>query len=84
MFNNFFLGVVRGIDLENNELILITPEPIEVLEKVYYLVLGSVSLPPSVYMMPENVSGLVPYVMEGELEFLGQITKRTYVPASKR
>lgn len=65
-------------------MVLITPESIETLEKVNYLVLGSVSLPPSVYMMPENVSGLIPYVMEGELEFLGQITKRTYLPAYKR
>ncbi|KAJ8921435.1 hypothetical protein NQ315_003053 [Exocentrus adspersus] len=39
-------GIVRGVDPQNDILVLITPEPPSVLEKVYYLVLGSVSLPP--------------------------------------
>lgn len=78
------LGVIRGVDLENDKLVVITPEQATVLEDVHYLVMGSVFLPPAVYMTPDDVRGAVPYVMEGELVSLGQITKRSYVPANKK
>ncbi|XP_023311609.1 polynucleotide 5'-hydroxyl-kinase NOL9 [Anoplophora glabripennis] len=77
-------GVVRGVDLESNKLVLVTPEEIKVLEDVYYLVMGSVFLPPAIYMAPDDVTGTIPYVMEGELVSLGQITKRSYLPANKK
>lgn len=80
----FFVGIVRGIDINDEILFLITPEPIEILEKAFYLVLGSVSLPPSAYMAPDDVTGSVPFVMRGELAMLGQLTKRSYLPPNKK
>ncbi|KAJ8939986.1 hypothetical protein NQ314_010926 [Rhamnusium bicolor] len=77
-------GVVRGIDVDSESLVLLTPEAPSVLEEVYYLVIVSVTLPPSVYMTPDDVKGHIPYVMKGELVSLGQITKRSYLPANKK
>ncbi|KAG5874743.1 hypothetical protein JTB14_011984 [Gonioctena quinquepunctata] len=77
-------GIVRGIDLAEKTLVLMTPEAPEVLEDVFYLVVGSVSLPPSVYMTPDEITGNISYVMEGELVSLGQITKRSYMPVNKK
>lgn len=81
LIGTYFSGVVRGIDLENDYLVLITQARPEVLEETSYLVLNSISLPPSVYMTPQNIRGLMPYVMEGELTSLAQLTKRSYLPA---
>lgn len=73
-----FPGIVRGIDTTNGKLYLITPET-DALEFVHYLVVGVVPLPPSIYMTVEE-SGSVPYVMYGDLEFLGKIIKRSFRP----
>lgn len=75
--------MVRGVDLENNYLVLITQVNPEILDEVSYLVLSSISLQPSVYMRPQNIRGLMPYVMEGELTSLAQFTKRSYLPAGQ-
>ncbi|XP_023022136.2 polynucleotide 5'-hydroxyl-kinase NOL9 [Leptinotarsa decemlineata] len=77
-------GIVRGIDLTSNNLVLMTPEAKEVLEEVYYLVTNSVYLPPSVYMSPDEITGNIPFVQEAELEYLAQITKRSYIPVNKK
>ncbi|CAH1184917.1 unnamed protein product [Phyllotreta striolata] len=77
-------GLVRGVDMQNRRLVLITPEPLEVLEKVFCLVVTSVGMPPSVYMTPDGIRGPMPYVMEGTLEALAEITKRSYIPANKK
>nr|CAH7749945.1 unnamed protein product [Callosobruchus chinensis] len=77
-------GVVRGIDTSSGYAIVLTPINPEFLEKVLYLVQGDVGLPPSVYMTPDEVIGKIPYVMQGELVSLGQITKRSYIPANKK
>ncbi|VEN43853.1 unnamed protein product [Callosobruchus maculatus] len=77
-------GVVRGIDTSSDCVVVMTPVNPEFLEKVLYLVQGDVALPPSVYMTPDEVIGKIPYVMQGELVSLGQITKRSYIPANKR
>lgn len=73
--------MVRGIDSENDYLVLVTQVDQELLNEVTCLVLSSISLPPSVYMTPQNIRGLMPYVMEGELTSLAQLTKRSYIPA---
>lgn len=73
--------MVRGIDLENDYLVLITQVNPELLDDISYLVLSSVSLPPSIYMTTQSIRGLIPYVMEGELSSLAQLTKRSYLPA---
>lgn len=70
--------------MDNDRLVLITPEQPTVLEDVCYLVMGSVFLPPAVYMTPDDVRGAIPYVMEGELVSLGQITRRSYLPANRK
>jgi len=75
-------GVVRGIDLSTKELYLITPVCPNELEQVDHLILGSVALPPSVYMTADNNSGLTPYTSEGVLTSLGHIPKRSYLPAN--
>nr|CAI5827208.1 unnamed protein product [Callosobruchus analis] len=77
-------GVVRGIDTSSDYVVVLIPVNPEFLEKVLFLVQGDVGLPPSVYMTPDEVLGKIPYVMQGELISLGQITKRTYIPANKR
>lgn len=77
----YISAVVRGVDIENDYLVLITQVNSEILDQVSYLVLSSISLQPSVYMTPQNIRGLMPYVMEGELTSLGQLTKRSYLPA---
>ncbi|CAH1977386.1 unnamed protein product [Acanthoscelides obtectus] len=84
LFICYGYGVVRGGDTSSHYVVLLTPVDPEYLEKVVYLVQGDVALPPSVYMTPDEVIGKVPYVMEGELVSLGQITRRSYLPAGKR
>ncbi|KAF7281631.1 hypothetical protein GWI33_004491 [Rhynchophorus ferrugineus] len=76
-------GVVRGIDLQNDILILLTPEPLEVLNKVNHIIMGSVTMPPSLLMNVADVKGLIPYVSVGELVEFGQFTKRSYLPPGK-
>ncbi|XP_072384871.1 polynucleotide 5'-hydroxyl-kinase NOL9 [Diabrotica undecimpunctata] len=77
-------GVVREIDDSENCLVLITPEPPQVLEKVFHLVRHSVSLPPSMYMDISDVTTSIPFVMTGELDNrLDQMVKRSYLPANK-
>lgn len=75
---------MRGIDLENDYLVLITQVNPEVLDKISYLVLGSVSLPPSIYMTAQNIRGLMPFVMKGELTSLARLTRRSYLPAGHK
>lgn len=82
MFQVFGWGIVQGVDLNLNYLILITNEP-EILDKTTHLVLSSVTLPPSVYMTPNAAEGEVPYVSEGVLVSFGQITKRAKISAKK-
>ncbi|KAJ8960421.1 hypothetical protein NQ318_013703 [Aromia moschata] len=77
-------AIVRGIDLESETLVLLTPANPSILDKVDRLVLGSVALPPSMYMTADDVTGSIPYVMQGDLVSLGQITKRTYLPVNKK
>lgn len=80
----YFPGIVQGIDPLKDNLVLITPEPVSVLEKVDYLVVGCINLPPTMYMNIKGVSGLIPYIMNGELEALSQFTKRVYKPPNNR
>lgn len=76
-------GFVRGLDLDNNTLVLLTPEPFERLNSVTHLVLSSVTAPPSLLMHADGVKGCVPYVSFGTLVDLGQLTKRPYLPPRK-
>lgn len=75
-----FLGVVRGVDLDSNELFLITPESSDTLELLTHLIYGSVNLPPSVYMTADDVNGVIPYVSLGTLASFSSIPKRTHLP----
>lgn len=77
------LGFVRGLDLDNNTLVLLTPEPFDRLDSVTHLVLSSVTAPPSLLMHADGVKGCVPYVSFGTLVDLGQLTKRPYLPPRK-
>ncbi|CAG9772887.1 unnamed protein product [Ceutorhynchus assimilis] len=80
VFVSYGLGLVRGLDLENDYLVLLTPE--KDLEKVTHLVLTSVSTPPSLLMSANGVRGNIPFVNKGELVDFGQFTKRSYLPPS--
>lgn len=76
--------MIRGVDVEEEKLVLVTPESESTLEKVHFLVLTSVRLPASAYMSLGNFyTGFVPYVMSGEHSSLGLLTKRSYIPANK-
>ncbi|KAF2898231.1 hypothetical protein ILUMI_07944 [Ignelater luminosus] len=57
-------GVVRAVNLSNNELYLLTPLSPEKLQNVNNLILSSVTLPPSLYMTADNKRGFVPYVSQ--------------------
>ncbi|KAF5304256.1 hypothetical protein FQA39_LY09783 [Lamprigera yunnana] len=57
-------GVVRALNFEAEELYLLTPVAENVLSQVTTLILGSVTLPPSVIMNTSNADALIPYVSE--------------------
>ncbi|KAK5649600.1 hypothetical protein RI129_000629 [Pyrocoelia pectoralis] len=73
-------GIVRAVDYESKEFYIITPISRDNLELVDSLVLGSVTLPPSMYMASDRVEGTVPYVSKGILPVFGKLTKRSYLP----
>ncbi|XP_063930696.1 polynucleotide 5'-hydroxyl-kinase NOL9-like [Zophobas morio] len=77
IFQCFSWGVVRGVDVATNELVLLTSTKIDTLNDVTHLVSNGVSLPPSVYMTPDDIQGPMPYVIEGLLMSFGQIPKRS-------
>ncbi|CAH1155249.1 unnamed protein product [Phaedon cochleariae] len=80
-------AIVRGVDLCESTLKIVTPENMATLEEVHHLVVVGVSgvgLPPALYMTADEVVGHVPYVSDGRLVSLGQITKRSYLPANKK
>ncbi|KAH1012290.1 polynucleotide 5'-hydroxyl-kinase NOL9 isoform X1 [Dendroctonus ponderosae] len=83
IFISYGYGFIRGMDLEQDTLVLLTPEPLERLEKADHLVLSSVTTPPSLIMSAGNVKSQVPYLSSGELIEFGQLTKRSYVPPKK-
>ncbi|XP_066147698.1 polynucleotide 5'-hydroxyl-kinase NOL9 [Euwallacea fornicatus] len=76
-------GFIRGIDIDSDLLILLTPEPITRLDKVTHIVLSSVNTPPSLLMSCNNVEGQIPYLSVGDVVNLGQFTKRSYLPPNK-
>ncbi|CAH0553680.1 unnamed protein product [Brassicogethes aeneus] len=76
-------GIVRGIDCLNDKIVLITPEKAKILDLVDYLVVGCMNLPPTIYMNTKESSGMIPYVMESELDALSQFTKRVFKPPHK-
>ncbi|XP_066252515.1 polynucleotide 5'-hydroxyl-kinase NOL9 [Euwallacea similis] len=76
-------GFVRGIDVDGDLLILLTPEPITRLDKVTHIVLSSVNTPPSLLMSCNDVEGQIPYLNIGDVVDLGQFTKRSYLPPNK-
>lgn len=73
--NDLLLGIVRGVDLDEGYLVLLS-EAFSFLEEITHIVFNGVTLPPSVYMTPDEVTGLVPYVTEGMLARYGQMPKR--------
>lgn len=73
-------GIVRAVNYESKELYIITPISRDNLELVDSLILGSVALPPSMYMASDRVEGTVPYVSKGILPVFGKLTKRSYLP----
>jgi hypothetical protein len=81
MLQNQILGIVRGVDVASGQLVLLTSAKVEVLEEVSHLVAGGATLPPSVYMTPDDVVGQMPYVIEGVLMSFGQIPKRSRIAA---
>ncbi|XP_050294089.1 polynucleotide 5'-hydroxyl-kinase NOL9 [Anthonomus grandis grandis] len=83
IFVSYGYGLVRGLDLESDTLVLITPVDIETLQNVTHLVLGSVTIPPAFIMSTGGAKGHVPYVSVGDLVDFGQLTKRSYIPAKK-
>ncbi|KAB0801391.1 hypothetical protein PPYR_05745 [Photinus pyralis] len=73
-------GIVRAVDYETRELYIITPITRDYLELVNSLILGSVALPPSMYMASDRVEGIVPYVSKGILPVFGKLSKRSHLP----
>ncbi|KAK3927461.1 Polynucleotide 5'-hydroxyl-kinase NOL9 [Frankliniella fusca] len=71
-------GIVRGIDMEAQNLYLLTPEPPTVLARVNCLVLGAVCLPPSIYLTPSKEPGVVPYVVITGSQHAAQPSKRSF------
>lgn len=62
-------------------LYIISPE--NMAEEIDHLVLGSVSIPPSIYMTPDKNLGIIPYVQLGTLTGFTQLSKRSFVPVRK-
>ncbi|KAF5298233.1 hypothetical protein FQR65_LT09744 [Abscondita terminalis] len=79
-YNCFGWGIVKGINLDNQDICILTPVAPNVLQNVDTLILGSIHLPPSLLMNSGKVSGLIPYVADGILNKLGELTKRSYIP----
>lgn len=52
-------------------------------EEVDHLVLGSVALPPSLYMTEDGNHGLIPYVQIGSLTGFTQMSKRSIISNRK-
>lgn len=73
-------GIVRAVDYDTEELYIITPVARDYLEQVNSLILGSVALPPSMYMASDRVEGIVPYVSKGILPVFGKLSKRSHLP----
>ncbi|XP_030752566.1 polynucleotide 5'-hydroxyl-kinase NOL9 [Sitophilus oryzae] len=82
IFNAYGYGFVRGIDLQNDTLVLLTPESLDELDNVSHLILSSVTTPPSLLMSVNDV-GYIPYINVGDPIDFGQFTKRSYLPARK-
>ncbi|KAF2905374.1 hypothetical protein ILUMI_00792 [Ignelater luminosus] len=74
-------GVVRAVNLSKNELYLLTTLPPKELQNATNLILGSVTLPPSLYMTADNNTGLIPYMSQSVPVTLGRIPKRSRLPA---
>ncbi|KAK4881128.1 hypothetical protein RN001_004447 [Aquatica leii] len=77
-YNCFGWAIVRGINFDNKDLYVLTPVTQSDLEAVDTLILGSVSLPPSLYMNTSNVNGLIPYIANGILNKYGVLSKRSH------
>ncbi|KAL1506236.1 hypothetical protein ABEB36_005633 [Hypothenemus hampei] len=82
-YYSYGVGIVRGIDLDQDVLVLLTPEKLEVLQNVTHLILSSVTIPPTLLMSAAEVKGAIPYVSKGETVELAQFTKRSYLPPRK-
>lgn len=70
-------GIVRGIDIENDSLYLLTPSDIKDLDVVNCLSMGTLAVPPSIYMTPGH-EGLVPYIQLGVPQGTSLIPKRCF------
>lgn len=80
IFECFGWGIVRCHNPSARKILLITPVNKDVLEKVTHLVVGCLTLPPSVYMNQEGVVGHIPYVFVSDLTGFAQMSKRTRIP----
>lgn len=70
--------------MENSEFALITPNVIlEDNEVIKYLITGTVTLPPSLYMTEDDNSGMIPYIQPGNLSGFTQMSKRSYMSAKR-
>ncbi|KAE8746657.1 hypothetical protein FOCC_FOCC006640 [Frankliniella occidentalis] len=71
-------GIVRGIDMESQNLYLLTPVPPNILDNVNCLVLGAVCLPQCVYLTPPKEPGPVPFVVVTESQHAALPSKRSF------
>lgn len=70
-------GIVRGFDVANDKLYLITPEPLSVLTKVNSLIMGQIMLPMLFYVNKE-FKGPIPYLCHSIKQNTTNVPKRCY------
>lgn len=77
IYNCHGWGIVRGISKELNIITLLAPLDETEMEAVDHLILGSVVLPPALYLKQDNrIEGLIPYVYKGALSIISKPPKR--------
>ncbi|PNF39225.1 hypothetical protein B7P43_G17627 [Cryptotermes secundus] len=74
-------GIVRGVDMQEKCLFLITPVPEAVLSTVNCLMLGTIMLPSYVYSTASECEGEIPYMATGPGHPLSKVASRFFRPS---
>lgn len=74
-------GIVRGVDMQEKCLFLITPVPEAILSTVNCLILGTIMLPSYVYSTASECEGEIPYMATGPGHPLSKVAGRFFRPS---
>jgi hypothetical protein len=75
-----FAGIVRGVDMQQKRLFIITPVPESVLSAVNCLILGTIMLPSYVYCNASEHTGEISYMATGPGHPLSKVSRRIFRP----